>query len=877
MDDYLRELLPRILDGQTPDEILYGLTPMQKGHTGEAILRILVLLGIHPTNPSSSVIPCMVVPSTRRIEAITDFSTILDILENGRVNSGGSNKIDVCWKDGESIVVCSSKIGMKEIKALDELEIPVMLTEFTESGGYTEEGKPVARESVIPYVLVPSKNEVYHVAKQSKSSTRVSKDNLNPLDTTDLTRMCAWLCKKTKKCWSSSSSIRSVLEHLTGHHKPLMMLRFHQFLITNKVRELIAKGKKTILIGCLPRSGKTWMGAYVAQNYSKVLVITTRPTETKNQWMKVFQHHDEFSDYKVDNLTAETTKSISDLHRVKDAKLVAIASIQFFKMAERESLKDLSWDLVLLDEIHEGGSTELSAEALNTYITNEHSDPIKILMTATYTKPVDYYNVPTECCCFWDLEDVRLMRHWGLRLEKDSIQRLARKYTKKALVDAQQNCFDCGQTNESIRQDYLSSPSLGIMTTTMQQEVYEPLRKATLTGEHVYGFSMKSLLMMTRDGHSFQNEKAVDTFLRLISGSDKLKDYPSGDMSMMSRIRRVWKTRGHRDGESFMTQLWFLPYGVGQLLDDVKRAMVSRIEKNKVLKEYATMTLDSGMKDIAKEVSSRVKEAKESGKEGLIILTGNVGSLGVSLPEVDVAFMMHDIESADMTYQQLMRVLTEDTGKRCGLVVDFNVGRVLSTLNTYATSRCGQTEMSSEERIRWCISHLIDVDPDLWSSSESSQSFSKDALVDRLTKEWRKILETTGTSLLRLARQPLVLGEDQRELDGLARYIAPEKLGNTRIRGDEDSTQEDVQSGIVYRDESNEDDDATADTEEEKEETFVRDLHVNLNEILARLIPELSLLSGCSLDMKQAICLIEENPDMMEALEEFFNETYSRS
>ena len=54
---YLRELLTRVLSGETAFTILSGLTPQNKGHVGEALLRILVLLGIHPTNTSSFVIP----------------------------------------------------------------------------------------------------------------------------------------------------------------------------------------------------------------------------------------------------------------------------------------------------------------------------------------------------------------------------------------------------------------------------------------------------------------------------------------------------------------------------------------------------------------------------------------------------------------------------------------------------------------------------------------------------------------------------------------------------------------------------------------------------------------------------------------------------
>jgi hypothetical protein len=101
---FLRELLARILKGDTASTILTGLDPMNKGHTGEALLRLLVLFGIHPTNPSATVIPYHADPDSRRLEPILTLSERLAIVQHGLINAGGSNKIDVCWGDGVTIL-----------------------------------------------------------------------------------------------------------------------------------------------------------------------------------------------------------------------------------------------------------------------------------------------------------------------------------------------------------------------------------------------------------------------------------------------------------------------------------------------------------------------------------------------------------------------------------------------------------------------------------------------------------------------------------------------------------------------------------------------------------------------------------------------------
>jgi superfamily II DNA or RNA helicase len=856
---YLRELLNRVLAGESAFNILVGLTPQNKGHVGEALLRLLILLGIHPTNTSSFVIPYQSVSTTRRLEAISGISERLDILNTGLINAGASGKIDASWRDGSFLAVCSSKIGKIQVKSIADLEIVPMLAEFTEGGGYTECGKPVLRDSVVGYSLVDKKYEVLRLAEKSKASNKASKDNLNLLDIDDLNRMCAVLLERIERC--DSKNFEAILSHLLSDEKAALRTRLHQKLICSKVMRLIRSGNKTILIGALPRSGKTYMGASIAKHFNNILIITTRPGETRTQWNKVFKDHREFSAYKVKDLNSASSAEIA-LSNKKGENIVAIASIQFFKMDERDALIGLHWDLVLLDEIHEGGSTELSNAMLDTYIG---SKPIRVMMTATYTKPVEYYTIPSECCCFWDLEDVRLMRSWG---EPEVFARLCDKYGASDVAMARDHTYRSGETDASIRECYINAPRLGILTNIMQPEIYEEIRLATGSPDNVYGFSMRSLLMPTKDGKAFQNQKAVDTFLAIISGSDKMKHYKKGDMSMFARITRYWKTIGHRDSDEFMTQMWFLPSGVGQLLEHVKSAMISRINANPVLKHFATLTLDSGMGDISKAVSSAVVDSKAQGKKGLILLTGNVGSLGVSLPEVDVGFMLHDVESADMNYQQMMRVLTEMVNKKYGIVVDFNIWRVLTTLNTYATSRCGQADKSSAERIRWCVSNLIDVDPDLWECDVSPETFPQDKIADELTKQWRKMLEQTGICLNSLARKPIDLGEDQKELDQIAKYL---EKGSGKATLEVNADQEKLPSGIEQRGASDDDDDE----EGEKNEDDAIYKKANLNDLIARLTPEFSLLSGCKHDLLEAVEAIISNPKYREALNEFLIQLYS--
>ena len=66
--------------------------------------------------------------------------------------------------------------------------------------------------------------------------------------------------------------------------------------------------------------------------------------------------------------------------------------------------------------------------------------------------------------------------------------------------------------------------------------------------------------------------------------------------------------------------------------------------------------------------------AKEHGKS-VIILTGKMLRLGISLPCVDVALHFDPISSVDTIYQSMFRVLTERKGKDKGIFIDMNQDR----------------------------------------------------------------------------------------------------------------------------------------------------------------------------------------------------------
>lgn len=845
------DILQSLLAGRTASDLLAPIQdPVMRGYIGETILDCLTCCGIHPTDPLETVDPLYMNTLTRRVEA----RDVMEYITKSSVKSGG-NKFDVAWcrRSTKTLAVCSSKIGMMD-PSWNDLEVDKMKGDLASGSGYMRDGVRVNEGDTEFYALVPSAGRLE--ARGAQTSSLANRENVTLIDLAILDWMCGILRFRSKGGPTTMDARVSFL--LKRVRRLPIRARLHQKLLAAKAGSLLAKGVRRILLGALPRSGKTYIAALLAVKFNTILIVTTRPTETLRQWLKVFAKAREYSAHSVAEYSEDTPLLVR-----AGLKVVSVVSMQYLKKSDRPEMEGLAWDVVLFDEIHEGGATELSDEVLSRYVP---ATAAQVMLTATYAKPVAYYAIPEEHCLFWDLEDTRLMRSWP-----ECRARLEEKHGASQVKLAAEEMYEMGETDARISADYQAAPTLEIFTTVMQQEKYDRLAQK-LASTSVYGFSMRSLLMPTKDGKAFQNPDAVHSFLQLVSGSNKEEDYPEGDMSMFARIRRHWNTVGHRGGDTFFTAICFLPYGVGQAIDTVKELFAKSLaRKGSGMEHFAIMRLDAGMGgDMAKHVADTALEAKLAGKKGLLLLTGNVGSLGISLPEVDVAFLMHDIHSADMTYQQMMRVLTEALGKRCGIVVDFNVWRVLTTLNAYAVSRCGQGSASSEARIWWCVSNLVNIDADMWTCPETPQGCSKETVVNKLTKEWRAMVAAGGTTLEMLARTRVDIGEDQALLDTIASAEGLGARASSSIGGDQAS----LGAGIDVRSEASGDERSVAAAVADAEVDRAVIKSVNLNEVLARLIPEIAVLSSYEPNLVLALKSIASDVVLCDAFDSFMREFY---
>ena len=162
--------------------------------------------------------------------------------------------------------------------------------------------------------------------------------------------------------------------------------------------------------------------------------------------------------------------------------------------------------------------------------------------------------------------------------------------------------------------------------------------------------------------------------------------------------------------------------------------------------------------------------AKANGKS-LIILTGKMLRLGVSLPCVDIALHMDPIQSVDTIYQSMFRVLTERKGKKYGIFIDMLTTRQISFMYEYINYISNtKNDLTTEKKMKKLLEKLL-----LWNFNginfqqaddyqmlynKLMRDFSLDD-INRFTQNVKKIDLSEVSELVRSFNEDMINGFHQ--------------------------------------------------------------------------------------------------------------------
>ena len=695
-----------------------------KGNVFERIGNTTIKTGFCDKFPNSQFYHMIGNVNNGKLKKLESFNEYLnEKVSSG--NSGGCSDITLYDKINNKYIFISSKYpktqeDIKKQKSVEYYDLAKIIAMI-------DDNKHIYKDFDI-YLLVPDKKSVLEkVLNANKSSNYITKymteDKI--IDKSDLNKY--FLKFKFEIIKQKALNERINYDELFLGEKENLNLRFHQDLITSKTSSLIEEGHKCFLWGCKCRSGKTYMtGGIIIKQYEikqklNVLIITPAPTETSPQFTDdLFNKFRDFSLFKIHNI--EGSKEISSI--VLDKNNIFVMSKQLLQKYIRTDkidktimkIKDLKLDIIVFDENHFSGTTDLSKAILSSYSTDK---TIKIYLTATYSKPLQEWNISNECQMYWDIEDEQICK--SIISDNTNINKLVEKHgdiVKNMIQYKNKN----GDTIEDIFKPYLRMPDLYLITNMFDSQRYDII-KENIMGT-CYGFSFDVLFSLNKD-KQFNYKKEVKTVLRYVTGSEKEQDYKSGDKSIFTRINSLCK-------RTPFTQIWFLP---SDNINDISQNLKTLMFEDKILKNYNVLCINRKNDDLAKDIKEEITKyeiiTKSEGKAGLILLAGNMLTLGITINSCDIVMLMNNALSADKVMQQMYRCMTEGDNKKMGFVVDLNISRVIQTCINYTVYK---NDMSNEDKMRYLINnHLINIDVDMMEHKK----ISSEVIVKKLMDIWK--------------------------------------------------------------------------------------------------------------------------------------------
>jgi hypothetical protein len=406
-------------------------------------------------------------------------------------------------------------------------------------------------------------------------------------------------------------------------YKKKFIPRFHQELFIEKIKSLIEKEQKKILVGAIPRSGKTYIMAGTIlkdvedvdkkskTKFNNYLIITPAPNETLEQYYRAF---DDYYDFKNNNIVPINVKDVeigkeaekieyeekaeSNKHNVfliskqrlgfRDKQDNDKENIEIYNKDDIEKIQknikkyfgDNKFKIIFFDEAHFGMSTKIAQDIFSELDKKDES--YKIYVTATYNKPKQIYNVDDKNIIKWDLEDIRLLKNIK---NKNTFYKaygnLEIKFGRKILLNVlNNNGFNISKSNiknvknvKNIIQQYNHFPEPILLTSVWDKDFVDNEIKK-IDANETFGFDMHKLFMTKSTEKKFKNQPQLIQFLEYYFGYYITDEDSERKKNNFYENKNEYKKRGILPNIENIclnncrtlqypnhktTQLWFLP------------------------------------------------------------------------------------------------------------------------------------------------------------------------------------------------------------------------------------------------------------------------------------------------------------------------------
>lgn len=439
-----------------------------------------------------------------------------------------------------------------------------------------------------------------------------------------------------------------------SHDRDPIIFRPEQQDAIEKTKKQFKKSNQ-MLWNAKMRFGKTLSALQVVKDmeFSRTLILTHRPVVDKG-WFedfgKIFYDCDHYIyGSKNNGDTFETLESKT----AKENKYVYFASMQDLRGSEMvggnfdkdQQVFATPWDLIIVDEAHEGTQTELG-KAVMKELTKEHTKVLRLSGTP--------FNL------FDDFKEEEIYT-WDYVME-------------------QRAKMDWNKTHFGDPNPYASLPCLHIYTYDLGKLLHEYI-------DEDVAFNFREFFRVN-ESNNFIHERDIQAFLNLLSKNDKDNCYPFSNDEYRKNFRHT---------------LWMVP-GVKEA-----KALSALLQKHDVFQHFRIVNVagNGDEEEENEEALTAVEKAIGPNPEETYTITLSCGRLttGVSVPAWTAVLMLSGSfnTSASSYMQTIFRVQTPATingrmKEEC-YVFDFAPDRTLKVIAETAkiSSKAGKTSKKDRD------------------------------------------------------------------------------------------------------------------------------------------------------------------------------------
>lgn len=570
-----------------------------------------------------------------------------------------------------------------------------------------------------------SDHEVHYVLARSGIKKKIfnTKNKSNEWFVTDLETV-----KKAIKAVKEGQSSLNAKDISTG--KSPIIFRPEQREAIDKTIKIFKKSN-AMLWNAKMRFGKTLSALQVVKEMAltRTLILTHRPVVNEGwfeDFTKIFYDSKDYSygskikGKKYEELETQCKKSNGT------KKYVYFASMQDLRGSEKvggnfdknDEIFKTKWDLIIVDEAHEGTQTELGRKVVNLLLTKDSKKK-------TGTKLLKLSGTPFNLLDEYSEDEIFT---WDYVMEQ------------RAKKDWYENHF--GDYNP-----YASLPRMNIYTYDLGELINN-------YDDEDVAFNFTEFFRVD-DAGKFIHDKDISSFLDLICKKDKDSYYP-------------YSTEEFRD--NFRHSLWMVP-GVKEA-----RALSEKLQKHKVFRHFKIVNVagDGDEEESGVDALKKVQDAIGEKPHETYSITLSCGRLttGVTVPAWTAVFMLSGSynTSASAYMQTIFRVQSpaEINGRvkeEC-YVFDFAPDRTLKVVadTTKISAKVGKT--SSDDRK--AMGEFLNFCPIISVSGSRMSEYNVEGMLEQLKKYYVERVVRSGFEHRYLYNSEMLMKLDGDDLKSFA-------------------------------------------------------------------------------------------------------------